>query len=74
MTRANTNAAFDFANALMTVKSASEVVEVSTAHARKQFDVLSAQTKELTTLAQKVATESAEPIKSGMTKAFSKVA
>ena len=39
--RANTNAAFDFASEFMAVKSFSEVVELSTAHARKQFDALS---------------------------------
>jgi len=72
--RANTNAAFDYARELLDVKSLSEVVEISTSHARKQFEALSEQTKELTALAQKVASESAEPIKTGMTKAFRKVA
>ena len=72
--RANTNAAFDFATELMTVKSLSEAVELSTAHMRKQFDTLSTQTKDLTALAQKVANETAEPIKVGMTSAFKKVA
>jgi phasin len=73
-TRVNTNAAFDFYGELITAKSLSEVIELSSAHARKQFEALSAQTKELGALAQKVATETAEPIKSGMNKAFSKVA
>jgi hypothetical protein len=50
------------------------VIELSSAHARKQFEALTAQSKELGALAQKVATETAEPIKSGMNKAFSKVA
>lgn len=72
--RANTNAAFDYARELLDVKSLSDVVELSTAHARKQFETLSEQTKELTVLAQKVASESTEPIKSGMTKAFRRVA
>ena len=45
--RANTNAAFDFASEIMTAKSLSEVVELSTSHARKQFEALTAQTKEL---------------------------
>jgi phasin len=72
--RLNTNAAFDFAGELMTVKSLSEVVELSTAHARKQFEALSQQTKELSALAQKIATETSEPIRTGMGKAFSKVA
>ena len=73
-TRANTNAAFDFATQLMTVKSLSEMVELSTAHARKQFEALTAQTKDLAALAQKVATDTAEPIKGSVTKSFSKVA
>jgi phasin len=73
-TRANTNAAFDFYGELITAKSLSEVIELSSAHARKQFEALTAQSKELGALAQKVATETAEPIKSGMNKAFSKVA
>jgi phasin len=70
--RTNTNAAFDFAGEVMAAKTLSEVVELTSAHARKQFETLSAQSKELSALAQKVATETAEPIKSGMNKAFSK--
>jgi phasin len=70
--RTNTNAAFDFAGEVMAAKTLSEVVELTSAHARKQFEALTAQSKELGTLAQKVATEAAEPIKSGMTKAFAK--
>ena len=73
VTRLNTNAAFDFFTELMTVKSFSEVVELSTAHARKQFEVATAQSKEFAALAQKVATESVEPIKESVTKAFKKV-
>jgi phasin len=73
-TRVNTNAAFDFAGELMTAKSFSEVIELSSTHARKQFEALTQQSKELGALAQKVATETAEPIKSGMNKALSKVA
>ena len=72
-TRVNTNAAFDFAGELITAKSLSEVIELSSAHARKQFEAFTAQGKELGALAQKVAAETAEPIKTGMTKAFSKV-
>ena len=73
-TRVNTNAAFDFYTELMTVKSFSDAVELSTAHARKQFETATAQTKELAALAQKVATETAEPVKESVTKAFRKVA
>jgi phasin len=72
--RVNTNAAFDFATELMGAKSFSEFVELSTAHARKQFEALTAQSKELAALAQKVATDTAEPVKESVTKAFKKVA
>ena len=72
--RANTNAAFDFASELFGVKSLSEAIELSSAHARKQFETLSTQSRELASLAQKVATEAAEPIKEGMTRAAKKVA
>jgi phasin len=73
-TRLNTNAAFDFAGELITAKSISEVIELSSAHTRKQFEALTAQSKELGALAQKVATDTAEPIKAGVNKAFSRVA
>ena len=68
--RENTNAAFDFASQLMTVKSLSEMVELSTAHSRKQFETLTAQSKELVTIAQKVAADAAEPVKTRFGKAF----
>jgi phasin len=72
--RVNTNAAFDFAGELVTAKTLSEIVELTSAHARKQFEAFTQQSKELSALAQKVAADTAEPIKSGMNKAFSKVA
>lgn len=74
LARINTNAAFDFATQLLAAKSVSEVVELSSSHARAQFETATAQAKELSTLAQKVTTETVEPIKAGMTSAFKKVA
>jgi phasin len=71
--RANTNAAFDFATQMMTVKSLSEMVELSTAHTRKQFETFTGQSKELAAIAQKVATESVEPVKESWGKAFKKI-
>jgi len=72
-TRANTNAAFDFYSDLMNVKSYSDMIELSTAHARKQFEAMTAQSKEFASLMQKMATETAEPIKDSVSKVFSKV-
>jgi phasin len=74
MARDNANATFDFASELLGAKTFSEVIELSTAHARKQFEAFTEQSKELAALAQKVATEAAEPIKEGMSKAVKKVA
>ena len=72
--RLNANAAFDYAHELLGVKSPSQFVDLSSAHARKQFEAMMAQSKELAALAQKVTTETAEPLKTGVTKAFNKVA
>src|SRR5690348_2551545 len=68
----NTRLVFDGAQELLGVKSPSEFFELSTAQMRKQFDIISAQNKELCTLAQEVATVAAEPIKTGVSKAFNK--
>jgi phasin len=70
--RTNAHAAFDYAHQLVGVKSPSEFIELSTAHIRKQFDIVSAQTKELCALAQKTAADAAEPIKTGVSKVFNK--
>ena len=68
--RANTNTAFDYAHAMLAVKSVPEFFELSTAHARKHFETMTAQTQELAALVQKMTTDIAEPLKAGVTKAF----
>ena len=55
-----------------TAKAPSDIVELWTMHARKQFEMLSEQTKELTALGQKMAGESAEPITRSINQAFKK--
>ena len=72
--RTNTNTAFDYAINLLAAKSLPEAVQLSTTHLRNQFDALTKQSKELTAIAQKVANETAEPMKDGITKAFRKAA
>jgi hypothetical protein len=54
----------------MGVKSQLEFVALSITHARKQFESMIAQSKELTELAQKVTTEITEPVKAGVAMAF----
>ena len=70
----NTNTAFEFAQRLLGVKSPSEFIELSTERARKQFETLTEQSKELAALAQKVVLATTEPLKAGVTKAFSSAA
>lgn len=72
--RTNSNAAFDLYGELLTAKSYSDVVEKTTAFMRAQFETMTAQTKELAEHAQKVATDTAEPIKESFTSTFNKAA
>jgi hypothetical protein len=59
--------------ALRVWKSVSEIIKLSAGQARKNFDVASAQNMELWGLAQKVATETAEPVKKSVTRVLQKV-
>jgi phasin len=68
--KANTTATLDFAQELIGVKSPSEAMELWSSHARKQFEAFTANAKELVELTQKVATETAEPIKTSASKLF----
>ena len=70
--RTNTGAAFDYANELLGVKSPSEFIELSTSQMRKQFETMSAQNKELFAITQEMASEAAETIKTGVSKAVNK--
>ena len=73
MAQANAEAVFEFARQLAAVKQPSDMVGLWTAHAKKQFETLTEQTKELSALGQKIAGESAEPITRGVNQAFKKV-
>jgi phasin len=71
---ANTDAAFDFLTQLVSVKSPSEMLQLSITHGRKNFEATTSQNRELWELARKVATETAEPIKKGFAGALPKAA
>jgi len=64
----NVNAGFDFARQLPNVKSPSVFFELSAEHTRKQFERLTAQTQELTELAQKAIRETAQCLQAGVSK------
>jgi phasin len=68
--KANTTANLDFTQELLGIKTPSEALELWTAHTRKAFETLSAQSKELSELAQKVAAETVEPIKANAAKYY----
>jgi phasin len=70
--RTNTRAAFDNVNELLNAKSPTQLIELSTAQMRKQFEIVFGQNKELCALAQEMATEAAGAIKLGLSKAFIK--
>jgi phasin len=68
--RANAEASFDFLKASINAKSLEEVFALQSELARKQAVAFGAQAKELGALAQKIATDSAEPIKAHVAKTF----
>ena len=71
--RVNTTSAFDFAQSLLSVTSLTDAFELVNAHARKQFETLTAQSADLAEFGQKVAAETVEPIKAGASKMFKTV-
>lgn len=68
--RINATAAFDMAHELAEAKTLPEMFERFLAHQRKQFELFTAQIKDLSALTQKVVTETTEPIRSGMVEPF----
>jgi phasin len=68
--KANTKATLDFTQELLSIKSPAEAMELWTSHTRKQVQSLAAQAKELSELTQKIASETAEPIKASASKIF----
>jgi phasin len=68
--KANSSAQLDFAQQLFGAKSPTEALELWTGHARKQLETYQAQAKELVELTQRVAAETAEPIKASASKYY----
>ena len=69
---ANTASAIDFFAHLLGSKSMTDVLTLSATQARKAFDAASAQNKDLWELAQKLATETGEPIRKHAAKVLQK--
>jgi phasin len=66
--RENVNATFDYTAQLLAAKTLADVVELSSAHVRKQFETLTGQAKDLAVAAQKIATDASQPVKAGVSR------
>ena len=68
--KAQSDATLDHVKAVMGAKTIGEAIALQSAHVRKQFDFFSAQSKEMAAMAQQLATEAGEPLKTTMKKGF----
>ncbi len=68
--RANAESNFDFIKASVSAKSLSDLVALQGDFARKQFDAVTVQAKDIGALAQKSIAETLEPIKERFAKTF----
>jgi hypothetical protein len=69
MAHANADAVFDLAHELATAQAPSDLATIWSAHARRQFELMTAQTRELTLLGQKFVSRSTDPL----TRSFNEV-
>ena len=68
--KANSSASLDFTQELHSVKSPSDAFALWTGHAKTQLETFQAQAKQLVELTQRVASETAEPIKASASKFY----
>jgi len=66
--RVNTNAAFDHAMSLFSVKTLSDAIELNTSFLRQQAESMTAQAREFGELAQRVASDASAPVKAQLEK------
>src|SRR6266700_8029182 len=67
--RSNVDAAFEYAQDVVGVRSLSEFVEISSQYARNQSAAMTEQARDLATRAQKLAVDTAQPL-AGVTSLF----
>ena len=72
MARQNAEAAFDLAQQLATIEAPSDLAQVWSTHTSKQFEMLTEQAKELTSLGQRLARSNMEPVARNVGQAFKK--
>jgi phasin len=62
MAHANSDAVFDLAHKIASAKSPSDLANIWTEHARRQFELMTTQSKELAELGQTLAGQTTEPL------------
>ena len=68
--KSNSNASFELARDLFGAKTVSEVIELQSTFARKQFEAMTAQLKELQELGEKYVTSTTKPVTAKVEKTF----
>ena len=68
--KSNSDASFSFARELFGAKTMSDVIELQSAFARKQFDAFTSQFKEFQALTEKLVTETTKPVTEKVEKTF----
>jgi hypothetical protein len=68
MAHANADEVFDLAHELASAQAPSDLAVIWSAHARRQFEMMTTQVRELTLLGEKFASRSTDPFKRSFTK------
>lgn len=68
--KSNSDASFSFARELFGAKTMSEVIELQSSFARKQFDAFTSQFKEIQALTEKLVTDTTKPVAEKVEKTF----
>jgi phasin len=72
MAHANTEAVFDLAHEIASAEAPSDLAGIWAEHARRQFELMTKQSKELTDLGQKLAGRTTEPLARSVNEAFAR--
>jgi hypothetical protein len=70
MAHANADAVFDLAHELTSAQTPSDLAAIWSAHAKRQFEMMTTQARELTALGQKFASRSTAPLTRGFSEVF----
>ena len=72
MAHANTEAAFELAHEIASAEAPSDLAAIWAEHARRQFELMTKQSKELTELGQRLAGRTTEPFAHNLNEVFAR--